>query len=297
MKLLQYLLAFVITASVVSCNKDDNPGGGGTNPTTAQTILNVSYGTDAAQKMDIYLPANRSTATTKVMILIHGGGWTTGDKNDFSTLQNGVVVTDTMRKRLPDYAIININYRLSTGTANIFPTQENDVKAALQFIFSKSADYVISDKYVLAGASAGAHLAMLQGFKYTTPVKVKAVISFFGPSDLTDMYNNPAGGNPILSIALASAIGVTPAQNAAIYTSSSPINFITSTSPATILLHGSADPAISPSQSQFVNTKMNVLGPTSQYVLYAGKGHGDWPIATYIDAFDKIQAFLAANVP
>ena len=42
-----------------------------------------------------------------------------------------------MKKRLPDYAIFNINYRLSTGISNLFPLQENDVKAALQFIFSK----------------------------------------------------------------------------------------------------------------------------------------------------------------
>jgi len=294
----QFLVIAAATAIISSCKKDNTSGGGGgTNPTTAQTILNVSYGTDAAQKMDVYLPANRSTATTKVMILIHGGGWTSGDKSDFSTLQNGVVVLDTMRKRLPDYAIFNINYRLSTGSVNLFPTQENDVKAALQFIYSKAADYVISDKYVLAGASAGAHLAMLQGYKYTTPVKPKAIVSFFGPSDLTDMYNNPAGGNSLLSVALAAAIGATPATNAALYTSSSPVNFITGTSPATILLHGGADPAVSPSQSVFVNTKLGLLGATSQYVLYPGKGHGDWDIATYVDAFNKIQAFLTVNVP
>jgi acetyl esterase/lipase len=45
---------------------------------------NVSYGTDASQKMDIYLPPGRTTAATKAIILIHGGGWSSGDKSDFA---------------------------------------------------------------------------------------------------------------------------------------------------------------------------------------------------------------------
>jgi len=123
----------------ISCKKSDGggTGGGGTNPATAQTLTDVSYGTDAAQKMDIYLPANRTTASTKVIVLVHGGAWSSGNKTDLSTLQVGMVITDTLKTRFPDFAIFNINYRLSTGTVNLFPTQENDMKAAVQFIFEQ----------------------------------------------------------------------------------------------------------------------------------------------------------------
>ena len=291
MKLFRYLSVIIIISFFISCKKTTDNGGGGTNTTAAQTLPNVAYGTDAAQKMDVYLPANRTVASTKVMIMIHGGGWSTGDKIDFASF------IDTMKRRLPDYAIFNINYRLSTGTANLFPTQENDVKAALQFIFNKSAEYLISDKYVLIGASAGAHLAMLQGYKYTTPVKPKAIVSFFGPSDLTDMYNNPAGGNPVLSVALAQAIGATPASNAALYNSSSPVTFIAAGVPPTILLHGSADPLVNYNQSVAVKNKLTAAGVVNQYILYPGKGHGDDCGNTiYADAFNNIQAFLVANV-
>ncbi len=281
-----------------SCSKSDSGSSSPTNPVTAQTLLNVSYGTDAAQKMDIYLPANRTTAATKVIVLIHGGAWSSGDKADLSTLQVGMIITDTLKTRFPGFAIFNINYRLSTGTANLFPTQENDVKAAVQFIFDHSADYVISGKYVFIGESAGAHLGMLQGYKYSTPLKPKAIVSLFGPSDLTDMYNNPAGPNPALAqLVLAQTIGATPASNAALYTSSSPVTFITAGSPATILLHGSNDPLVKPSQSVAVQTKLTTAGVANQYVLYPGKGHGDdWGDVIYKDAFDKIQAFITANV-
>ena len=170
------------------------------------------------------------------------------------------------------------------------------MKAALQFIFSKSAEYLISDKYVLIGASAGAHLAMLQGYKYTVPVKPKASVSFFGPSDLTDMYNNPVGGQTILSAVLAQAIGATPTGNPTLYTNSSPVTFIAPGAPPTILLHGSTDPLVNPSQSVAVKNKLTAAAVINQYILYNGKGHGDWDNATYGNAFNNVQVFLEANV-
>jgi len=270
-----------------SCTKDET-----TDPSGATTMMNVSYGSSTAQKMDVYLPANRSTISTKVLVLIHGGGWTSGDKSDFG------VMVDTLKKRLPDYAIFNINYRLSASPNNLFPTQELDVKAATEFIYNKAAEYKVSNKFVFMGASAGGHLAMLQAYKYNTPVKAKAVVSFFGPGDLTDMYNNPVGGNALLSLALAGAIGLTPQQDPGLYANSSPITFINSSSAMpTILLHGGLDPLVAPSQSVAVRNKLNFLNIANQYVLYPTGGHGDWSSATYTDAFNNIQAFLQLNVP
>lgn len=133
-----------------------------------KTELNVSYGTDAKHKMDMYLPAGRTTSGTKVIILIHGGGWSSSDKAELS------VYVDTLKRRLPGYAIFNINYRLASGTTNLFPTQENDVNAAVGFIYAKRNEFVISDKFVLLGNSAGGHLSLLQAYKYTSPVKIKA---------------------------------------------------------------------------------------------------------------------------
>ena len=289
MRILNYLCAITLFVFFISCKKNDSSGNV---PVEANTYLNVSYGTDAAQKMDVYLPAGRSTNSTKLMIMIHGGGWTSGDKSDFTQY------VDTMKRRMSEYAIININYRLSANPNNLFPTQENDVKAALDFIYSKRAEYLISDKFVLIGASAGGHLAMLQAYKYSAPVKPKAVVDFFGPSDLTDMFNNPVGGNALLSLTLAAAIGKTPTQDPLIYSNSSPVNFITNSSAMpTIILQGGVDPLVSPTQSVAVKAKLSISGITNQYVFYPTGGHGDWNNATYFDAFNNIEAFLRVNVP
>jgi acetyl esterase/lipase len=173
-----------------------------------------------------------------------------------------------------------------------------DIKAATEFIYARRNEYGISDKFVFVGASAGAHLAMLQAYKYNSPVRAKAVVSFFGPADLLDMYNNPVGGNSLISLVLAQTIGKTPTQDPLIYSNSSPINFISSgTGMPTILLHGGLDPLVNPQQSLAVKTKLANAGIASQYVLYPAAGHGDWNSTTYTDAFNKIQAFLGMNVP
>jgi len=72
----------IIIGTMSGCKKADDSF---VSTVSARTILDVAYGVDAKQTMDIYLPANRRADSTKIMVMIHGGGWTTGDKSDFNT--------------------------------------------------------------------------------------------------------------------------------------------------------------------------------------------------------------------
>ena len=278
------ILVIVASLSLLSCKKET-----GTDPLPpgipAETSLNVAYGTDPAQKMDVYLPANRSATSTKVIIIVHGGGWTQGDKTDFTPY------VDTLKRRMPGYAIFNINYRLSTASANPFPAQELDMKAAVEFIYNRRSQYMIGDKFVLLGASAGGHLVTLQAYKYT-PV-IKAVVDFFGPTDLVDLYNNPP--NPLVPPLLMQVTGGTPVSQPLIYQISSPLNYVTAQSPPTIILQGGADIVVSPSQSTKLRDKLNQFGVVNQFVYYPAEGHG-WTGPNLADSFDKIAAFLNTNV-
>ena len=275
------LVLFVSLLAIVSCKKEDR--------NAAKTILNVKYGTDSKQAMDVYLPSARSITSTPVLILIHGGGWTEGNKTDLNAY------VDTLKRRVPQYAIFNIGYRLAANGQNLFPSQEQDVKAAVEFIYSKREEYNISDRFALIGASAGAHLALLHAYKYTTPVKAKAVISFFGPTELVQLYNNPP--NPFVPALLAGVTGATPTSNPTIYQQSSPFNFVVSSSAPTLLLHGSNDIVVSPSQSAILHDKLNSVSVPNQHVVYTGAGHGDWSALIYYDAFNKIDAFLKLHHP
>jgi acetyl esterase/lipase len=274
-----------------SCSKSDSGGGTGTTTIAEKTMLNVAYGTDPLQKMDIYLPANRSIATTKVIIVIHGGAWIIGDKSDFTSAN-----IDTLKKRVPDYAIFNLNYRLAALPAtNTFPTQELDIKAAVEFIYGNRSSYLVSDKFVLMGGSAGGHLSLLQAYKYLSPVKVKAVVDFCGPTDMTDMYNNPGA---FTSASIALLMNGTPTTNPTLYQQSSPIFFANATSCPTIIFQGGVDPLVNATtQSLALKTKLTTAGAINEYYLYPTLGHVDtWNNATFTDAYNKIQVFLAANV-
>ena len=253
----------------------------------ASVYLNVAYGTDPKQVMDVYLPAKRSVNSTRVLIMIHGGSWSGGDKNGFKPY------IDSMRNHLPDYAYININYRLVSANQNKFPAQENDIKMALSFLMNKSAEYQVSQEVILLGASAGAHLALLQAYKYSDPVKVKAVVSFFGPSDFNYMYDNPVF--PQVPQLLELLLGGSPANHEAAYYESSPINYVTAQSCPTLLFQGGKDPLVNPKQSVLLKDKLEKEGVPNKLIIYPDEGHG-WHGSNLSDSFEKITSFLNENV-
>lgn len=282
----KFIIAFTTVIFLTSCQREepsiDNPA------SKEQTLSNISYSSDARQNMDIYLPANRNSSTTNVIILIHGGAWIEGDKNDFA----GYITT--LKQRLPGYAIFNINYRLAINNQNPFPAQEMDVKQAIEFIYNKTGEYAVSKNFALLGASAGGHLALLQAYKYEIPVKIKVVIDFFGPTDLIGMYN--ASPNPLIKPLLESVTGGTPSTHNEIYLQSSPINFISAQTPPTLILQGGMDPLVNASQSIILRDQLQQANVLHQYVFYPMEGHG-WTGANLTDSFEKIEAFLKTNMP
>jgi acetyl esterase/lipase len=254
----------------------------------AETLTDVAYGDDARQTMDIYLPDGRDTASTKLMILVHGGGWIRGDKSEFTPY-----ITALQQRLGNGYAFANINYRLFDNGENKFPAQENDLRAAVSFLMSKRAEYGFSKNVVLVGASAGAHLVLLQGFKNNSEINPKAIISFFGPADLEHLYKNPA--YPAVPFLLSGMLGGTPDTKPEVYKSSSPINYVTSKSPPTLLLHGGQDNLVPVEQSRLLDNKLKKAGVKHDLVIYPDARHG-WRGRNLEDSFNRIKAFLELHV-
>ncbi|GAB3428191.1 alpha/beta hydrolase [Niabella aquatica] len=289
MHMKQILLYLLLTATFFSCSKDDDFRPDEPKADAAQE-KNVKYGSNSLQTLDYYLPANRSATSTKVIILIHGGAWADGDKGDASFQP----VVDSIRKRLPDWAIFNLNYRLATVTGgNRFPAQEEDIKTAVQYIYDRRQTFGVSDKWVLAGASAGAHLALLQAYKYNTPIKPKAVIDFFGPADMAALYN---WSDAATKIGLGILLNGTPTGNPTMYYNSSPVNYV-SAAPPTIILQGGLDDTVPKEQSEALRDKLAAQGTIHEYILYPNQTHGWSDPAIWYDCLNKVQSFLSVNVP
>jgi acetyl esterase/lipase len=249
----------------------------------AQTITkDVVYGDDQKQKMDIYLPLVKMDKTPAI-ILIHGGSWIGGDKLNMNHWLK------PLQNELSGYAIFNINYRLVSreNLANQWPAQINDVDKAIAFIKDKANDYHINIKQlVVIGESAGAQLALVEGFNHNADHAVKVVVDLFGPADMADLYKAHQQ--------LAILMNGTPTVIPAIYADASVVHVDTK-SPATIIFHGTADPIVPIRESDSLSVKLKNASVPSSYIKYPGKGHG-WRGNEILDTYSKAIAFIKEQV-
>jgi acetyl esterase/lipase len=123
-------------------------------PPGVRVLRDVPYGGDPSQRMDVYLPA-QAASHAPVIVMVHGGGWSRGDKTMASVVQNKVA------RWVPrGVVLVAVDYRMLPGTRPI--EQARDVARALAFAQGRAAGWGADrDRFILMGHSAGAHLVAL----------------------------------------------------------------------------------------------------------------------------------------
>ena len=277
-----FFLAFSFL--IFSCNPDENLDPNV--PLPALELSNVSYGSDMRQTMDVFLPGGRSMENTPLLIYIHGGAWIDGSKDEFAQ------VKPLLDQAFPEYAYVAINYRLFDflSRQNPFPTQENDVMSAIEYIISQQDEWNVGNQIVIAGASAGGHLALLHGFKNPEIGNIQAVIAFFPPTDLAELFNF----NSLTALGLTEILQGTPENKPQAYLESSPVNYINSNSVPTIFFHGTADTVVPISQSDLLKSKLQENSVPHEFRRIEGQGHGFTP-STNVELIQAASAFVRAN--
>lgn len=232
---------------------------------TAKLVPAVSYGMASAQRADIYLPATRKWARTPVIVFVHGGTWSGGDRvNDLKSFAPSVTA---MLDR--GWAVMSIDYRLVPTV--LVDKQVSDVRQAVKWIRSKAAAYALDPTSVIvAGHSAGGHLALLaalSGTQFdagtapelsTQSGRPDGVIALAPVTDMAKLV----GVSTIGTEGVAAALGcpkTTPLCNSALLTKVSPLNYVDANDPPVYLAHGSGDTMVPfKSMSQ---TAYGVLAP------------------------------------
>jgi len=161
-----------------------------------KVIKDIAYGTEPLQNLDIYVPDNLGDNKAPVLVFIHGGRWTFGNKDQYA------FVGDSFAKQ--GYITVMINHRKYPTVK--FPTFVEDGAQAIAWVHKNITQYGGNKDLFLSGHSSGAHIGALitADARYLkahglTPDIINAFAGLAGPydfepkeRDLKDMFAPPS---------------------------------------------------------------------------------------------------------
>lgn len=239
-------------------------------------------------RLDVYqppFPTQREPQTdgasrplSAAVIVIHGGSWSGGDKSDFATYDRWLAANGRV--------VFDVEYRLANNTQQ-FPAQLADVKCAIAWVRNHAAQYHVDpERLALLGRSAGGQLALLAAYTANVPTpqtdscnaretSVRAVISFYGPTDLAWDYTHPGRPDVIdTRHVLENYLGGSPASAPQTYASASPIEHVSAQSPPTLFLHGGHDQLVRAENVERILPRLAAAGVPFSYVYLPWANHG-----------------------
>ncbi|MDY7020295.1 MAG: alpha/beta hydrolase [Cyanobacteriota bacterium] len=252
------------------------------------THLDITYLTinGHSLKLDVY--QRKTSQPHPTLIFIHGGGWIGGERR----LQ--------VRKLIPylemGLSVVNIEYRLAEIA--LAPAAVKDCLCALRWVIRHAEKYNFdTDKIILAGESAGGHLALTTGLipastQWDLPcpgeeeLKVAAMINWYGITDVKDLVV----GENIREYAVI-WLGNQP-NKSEIAEQVSPLNYVQPNLPPILTIHGDADTIVPYSHAVRLHQALDNAGVENQLLTLPNAGHGQFSAAEETQINQTIRAFL-----
>lgn len=275
--------------------------GSGAGASAAEQMVSreIEFARVAGQPLlfDLYSPANSDDAVP-VIVWVHGGAWRSGSRKSppVEPLVNH------------GFAIASVDYRLSPVAK--FPAQAHDIKAAIRYLRAHAAElHVDSHRFVIAGSSAGGHLAALVGVSNGQPElegtvgdhrdqssDVQAVVSFFGASNLETILDQstPHGLN-VRVPALELLLGGQPKDRPELARLASPVTHVDADDPPLLLIHGDQDPQMPINQSHELQGAYEDAGRPVEFLVVHGGAHGGKGFFEPV-MLDRVAEFLRKSL-
>lgn len=237
--------------------------------------------------LDIYYPRMAPPRNGYPLIIwLHGGGWILGSKRQ-----------DVFVRHFPKYgvAVASIEYRLAQTEP--FPAQIRDSRTAVWWLFKHARELELDPtKFLVAGQSAGGHLALLlaltqgegkKGWGPSVPKgTLKAVAALYPPTDLLRLVPPGARDNPFHPVGLL--LGGEVNKRIGRAREASPVRYASADDPPTLLFHGSEDLIVPLEQSRLMEQKLKAAGVPVRF-LVTESGHA---FTLYPDRVDDIVKFI-----
>jgi len=241
----------------------------------------VTYRTADGEQLglDVYQPAKKGTSRPAVVV-VHGGGWTAGDKSWFAQQSNQLAERG--------FVAFSVNYRLAP--AHPYPAAVEDVEAAVEWVRKHAKAYGVDPKRIGAlGGSAGGHLVGLLATDGKGSLKaghrVAAVVSWSGPMDLVSLA--PAAGTNAGS-SMRGFLGCLPDACPDTYAAASPVTHVDKTD-APMLIVNSTNEVVPQSQADTMKAALDQAGVANQAIILPGSAHSR---AYSNQVWDQTVAFL-----
>ncbi len=196
-------------------------------------------------KMDVFVPNYLESKKRPLVMMIHGGGWASGDKSHLVPL--------AQKLAMEGYVTASVEQRLSPEA--IYPAAVYDLKEALKFLKHNCDVYNIDTTQIaVLGSSSGATMASLMATtcdmpKFDDPEsvyknissKVQVLINVDGVVDFTDPNESGKDTNPDKPSAGARFFGATYKESPKLWREASAINYVKINSPITLYVNSSYD--------------------------------------------------------
>jgi acetyl esterase/lipase len=256
----------------------------------------VEYGQVAGVSLRLDASVPEGDGPFPIAILVHGGGWNSGDKAGSDKPGNGADITPWFAPlTAAKFTWFSINYRMAP--AHRWPACFEDVQTAIRWAKAHAKEFKGDPtRIVIFGHSAGGHLATLAGTLGEGATRVQAVVGYAPVTDfifelpargglgkaLQDLHNQPKEPNE---------------QSLAILRDTAAINHVKPGLPPFLLLHGDADKTVPYQTSLNFQAKLRASGVVCDLITIPGAGHGllNWNQFS-ADYQERLIAWLAQNL-
>ena len=256
-----------------------------------EVIKDVTYAGRGSRRglLDVYRRAGTPVSGAPVLLQVHGGGWTIGNKD-----QQGIPLMLHMAAR--GWVCVAINYRLSPRHA--FPTHLVDVKRSIAWIRKNIEQYGGDPSYIaITGGSAGGHLSALAALTPNDPeyqpgfedadTTLQAAVPFYGVYDFAGATGDRRAVQMRDAFLGPRVLKKDPRSHLAEFEKASPLLRVNTGAPPFFVIHGTHDTLVPVVQARhFVRRLREATASPVAYAELPGTQH----------AFDVFPSIRSAHV-
>ncbi len=238
---------------------------------TAEFRADIEYGRVGDERLLLDVNVPDGAGPFPVAILVHGGGWSRGDKRSVPPGDSADITPWFAPLTAAKFTWFSINYRLAP--AHRWPEGFEDLQTAIRWVKAHAAEFKGDpSRIALFGHSSGGHVVCLAATLVDDSTRVQAVVGFAPVTNHEQELPIRGGLGTSLQDLLNRPKELTP-ESVGLLRELSPINHVRPGLPPFLLIHGEADKSVPIQQSYDFQAKLRANGMPCELIVIPGAPH------------------------